>query len=523
MINQTVSVNNSPYKDFNGYNKNPQFIMHTPPAKPEEEKNSYAVAYSIGISALIIGFGILGLMKGTPKNFIKHLEKLKGWLENKIEKSKHAKSLEWVTKGYTYALNKVNYLIVKSEAVNNFTSVKDSLLKFFMDKTKPTKALHRWITKQFTKASRATVKNSWTNTNHKFEKNFENLKDIDKKILAEKAGEIIEINGVKKTGQEWIDLISQHKKNILSILGENSSASSLAQREKEMMEATTDLDKLVIGSIRRYKKPALFKDFITDKAITASKEKMMNKMRNFRQAITMNAADSRNLAVQYLRQAENLLLNEDPKLLQQITSLKTAIKNDAPQQDILKALDEISKHLKDCKIKPKIQNKTLNSLSQVKLSLESRQKGEMQELLAIYKKLAPDDYEKVVKEMSSSVNALDKSIDIEGKQYFEKLRDLQVGSAPTDVLSVVGSGGYIAYALHGNKDRQEKISVMLKQGIPVLSTIGVSLLCTARLISGTKAMAIGLISGLIMNKIGTFTDNFMKKKLSKPETTPKAV
>lgn len=525
MINQSVSSVKSPYSDFNGFNKNPQFIMNKPPFTPQEEdKNNHVLAYSLGISALVLGFAILGFMRGTPKNLTKYLEKLKEYLEQKLQKSRNSKSMNWLSKGYGYALNKVNSLILKSESINNFTSVKDAGFKYIMGKTKVNRNIHNWITKTFTKASRATVKNSWANTNHKFIKNFDSLKNINADILSRRANDIIEINGIKKTGKEWLAVIEKHQNTILETLKQNSSAASLAEREKIMNHATDNLDKLIIAALKRYKNPRLYKSFIADEFITKPKENMLMDMINFRSTISMNSKDKRKLAAGFMQKVENLFVDGDQKLQQNITALKTAIKNNVPEDEIYQAFGEIKKLISSSKTTPKVRYKAGKYLESAQGALKNQDSGSMQEILSIYKKLAPEKYEKIVNAMSSSVKSLDKSIDTEAVQYFEKLRDLNVGSAPTDVLSILGSGAYIGYALHGNKDKDEKISVMLKQGIPVLSAIGTSLFCTARLISGSKAMLVGLLSGWIMNKVGNYTDELRKKYFPiNPESSTKAV
>ena len=117
--------------------------------------------------------------------------------------------------------------------------------------------------------------------------------------------------------------------------------------------------------------------------------------------------------------------------------------------------------------------------------------------------------------MKAKVNAaaksLDKSIDTEIVQYFDKSRDLKLGSAPTDVLSILGTVGAIGWFLGKADNKDDKISASLKYGIPALGAIATSLYCTARLISGGKSMAFGLISGWLMNKAGEAVDNTRKK------------
>lgn len=245
MINQAVSIQtSSPYNDFNGYKKNPQFLLNTIPQK-EEEHHGGKIAASLGITALIVGFGILGLMRGSPKNLTKYLEKLKINIEAKLEKTKNNKSLKLVNQGYTYALNKINSLILKSECINNFTSLKDALAKYCMDKTKFTQKIHEKITKLFQKGSRSTVHNSWANTTQKFKQTFSRLEHTDNFVLGGQGNKIIEINGVKKTGSEWMEYLQESRNIILETLNKNTSKDVLQKREQTMEAASNNLDKLV--------------------------------------------------------------------------------------------------------------------------------------------------------------------------------------------------------------------------------------------------------------------------------------
>ena len=132
--------------------------------------------------------------------------------------------------------------------------------------------------------------------------------------------------------------------------------------------------------------------------------------------------------------------------------------------------------------------------------------------MTAYKSLLPrKEYLKLKSKVQSAIKSLDKSIDIETNQYFDKARDLRLGSAPTDVLSILITGGAVGYYLNKAENKDEKYSVALKYGIPAIGAVATSLYCTARLVSGGKAMLVGLLSGWIMNKIGEAVDNTRKK------------
>ena len=140
------------------------------------------------------------------------------------------------------------------------------------------------------------------------------------------------------------------------------------------------------------------------------------------------------------------------------------------------------------------------------------QKGAIQEILTEYEKILPqDEFNKLKNRINKTIKSLDKSINKETSQFYDKNRDLKLGSAPTDVLSILATVGTVGWFLGKSKDKDERISAGLKYGIPAIGAIATSLYCTARLISGGKAMAFGLLSGWIMNKMGVIADDTRKK------------
>ena len=151
-------------------------------------------------------------------------------------------------------------------------------------------------------------------------------------------------------------------------------------------------------------------------------------------------------------------------------------------------------------------------VSEVEDIIAKSSKGELQEILTAYKSILPrNEYLKLKSKVQSAVKSLDKSIDTETIQYFDKARDLKLGSAPTDVLSILAAVGAVGYYLGHAENKDEKTSVSLKYGIPAIGAIATSLYCTARLVSGGKAILFGLLSGWAMNKAGVLVDDTRKK------------
>ena len=122
------------------------------------------------------------------------------------------------------------------------------------------------------------------------------------------------------------------------------------------------------------------------------------------------------------------------------------------------------------------------------------------------------------KYVENAVGSFDKALKTETVDFFDKVRDLVLGSAPTDVLSLLASGGMIAYGLGDAHDKDERISVMLTAGIPILGSIGTTIICTTKLISGGISLALGAITGIGFAKVGNALDN--KRTLALAQKNP---
>ena len=138
--------------------------------------------------------------------------------------------------------------------------------------------------------------------------------------------------------------------------------------------------------------------------------------------------------------------------------------------------------------------------------------SEVDKILKIYKEALPEkEFLKIQKHANKAIKSLNKSVNIETDKLFDKLRDLEIGSAPTEVLSVLTSAGIIGWGLTKADNKDERISVTLKYGIPALGAVATSLYCTVGLVSGGAALVFGLLSGLGINKIGEAVDKSRKK------------
>lgn len=137
---------------------------------------------------------------------------------------------------------------------------------------------------------------------------------------------------------------------------------------------------------------------------------------------------------------------------------------------------------------------------------------DLDELLEMAKgHLSPEQHKKLISRTKNINASLNKATNTEANEYFDKVRDLRLGSAPTDVITMLTSVGTVAIGLSKADNKDERISAALKFGIPVLGSVFSSVLLTISLVSGFKAIAIGTALGLGMSVMGEKVDIARRK------------
>lgn len=105
------------------------------------------------------------------------------------------------------------------------------------------------------------------------------------------------------------------------------------------------------------------------------------------------------------------------------------------------------------------------------------------------------------------------------KEAIERLRDTNIGNPISDaagvILSLIGLGSAIGAA----KDKEERKSVSINLGIPILTTIASVIIGSVKSISGVKSMVFGWVLGMIGSEVANVCDKLSKKK---PQETVKA-
>lgn len=304
-INQ-VSQNSinakNPFAEFgskpNGYYfVTPQNQPDTFTPKTQKEKKKMSFGAKIALSALSAGATVLLLMKGLPKGAYKKLDQLSEKLQTKFLNEKAKGNLNKLSEFYSFSLNKLSSFLGKSKAINNFVSIKDITFEKIMSKNKYTQKIHRKITEVYESIGRRTVNKTFDKTKTNIFALFQKFEDADDILLSKRANEVLEINGVKKTVQEWIDEdIELLKKSISRTWNTNFGKSRREARFKQIQSAVKNLSDEVWeetgGHWRNTTKRELYETFIAEEKLADKKTALIKAAKQARSQITRDVNDN---------------------------------------------------------------------------------------------------------------------------------------------------------------------------------------------------------------------------------------
>ena len=553
-INQ-VSQNSinakNPFAEFgskpNGhYFVTPQNQPDTFTPKTQKEKKKMSFGAKIALSALSAGATVLLLMKGLPKGAYKKLDQLSEKLQTKFLNEKAKGNLNKLSEFYSFSLNKLSSFLGKSKAINNFVSIKDITFEKIMSKNKYTQKIHRKITEVYESIGRRTVNKTFDKTKTNIFALFQKFEDADDILLSKRANEVLEINGVKKTVQEWIDEdIELLKKSISRTWNTNFGKSRREARFKQIQSAVKNLSDEVWeetgGHWRNTTKRELYETFIAEEKLADKKTALIKAAKQARSQITRDVNDNYKDVTNILDNITTSINLKDAKsraIIQEIRNILSDYKklsgiSEIEQrpiinQKIIQKVNDLLEQVNSTKATFKYNSKVLNRINSntkdITQIVNSDKKGDMQEILTIYKHIFGKDSQEYL-QLKSAVRAtsdkIDSAILMETDQFFDMMRDLKLGSAPTDILTILAAIGGIGIGLSKSENKDEKYSVLLQAGIPAIGAIATSLYFSASLVSGGKSMLYGALSGLLISKAGQKLDESRKKYFPVNETVKK--
>ena len=411
--------------------------------------------------------------------------------------------------------------------VFNITPLKDVLFDKLLRKTcklqKPCDA----VTNAFRRLSFSTVKSTYKNASQNIDGMTNLFSEINSRI---EAGEFASHSGIQS--ESVIDLLKQKNTNIQQMFNSSFGENALQTRSDGLVDSFSGLgDKIftkVYGNFKKFfTNLRSLTTFVSEEAVAADKAEYMSSLTRMKKAITNNPQDNYKSLSSILGEIKNTMNPADKKSMEMFKSLKSLTERyaglsganetqmrQALVSEIKSVLQQAEQISETSAYTPEISKKLGSLIQDFGNVIKSDKKGEIEEMLSLYKKiLPPEEYAKAKAAAQKVSKSLNNAVHKEGYEYVDKVRDLAAGSALTDVLlgmavPVVSTGTALSVA----DSKEKKRSVMLKYGLPLLVGVGTSTLCTIKLISGGKALITGAISGLLTKAVCERVDDYLKSR-----------
>lgn len=519
---------NAFYLDKKSKNKH-TYYLKIEAGKPEKHVAAdLNLSYSAG--SLIVGSGLVILMfsRTAQKNINKYLNKLKNYFEARKEISTIEESKK-KSKFYGFMVKKLNSFIQKSESINNIVSLKDILFMKLMYKTKPTQKFHKWISDIFENLSRDTVKKSYQKTGKSFDRMYKLFDNLDDFILKNASDETVNFQGKEYTKRQLVEKAKGYRQTTKAIVNNFISDKAQQNRYEYIKKVNSTLySKFWDASFKdfwtknnKFKRKEMWQTFIAAEQIKGDKTQLAENIALVRNVMTYTKKDKTEMIHDYVNKLGELISPKDDygsdivEKLEWFTKNSDGLKHN--KEIFLKELDNLSNHNISSDLSENIKQVRQESkdtyIRLIKELVDDPSTGELQDMLAIYYKLAPFEMSKfgAIVALKNAVKSFDKSVNAEIGEFFDKVRDLEIGSAPTDILTVLISLGLIVRGLNYASTNEEKTSVMLKSGIPIIGALTTSIISATKLVSGGKSLALGFVSGFLLNQMGVFADKLRLK------------
>ncbi|MCM1009922.1 MAG: hypothetical protein NC390_03450 [Fusobacterium sp.] len=499
------------------------------PENGEDKIDKKKLWMKIGLGVLLVGATSFGAVKAMPKSVVKKFDSFKEFLEKKIEKeATNSKTAIF----YRTILKASLKMGEKFQGINNVISFKDIWFKRQITDRVPvlTKACDG-ITNWFTSIGRFTVNHSYKSTAKKFNQLGEALNNIDRELLVRDARKMVTINGETKTVEDWVKVLGVKRQGVRSSMDENFSLAKVRERYKDIDKIMTTLEEKVWGASFGDKNNFFKKDtyftFAADKFLAVDKAHFGDGIHKMRSVISYNIDDQVKACRALLINNKRMLNPKDvvsEKLYREINKQLSALygvdkkspKFEKLQQELISKLNAFNTSVVTGAETYKYDDKIIIAVGEhtriMKEMLASKKSGKLDEMLEIYEKLLPEkEFNKVKRQVKETVKSLDNSITKESVEYFDKRRDLKLGSAPTDILTILLGFGSLGIGLASTSDRDTQASVALKYGIPAIGGMLTSMVVTSMLVAGLKSHLVGFASSLVLNRAGVAVDDYRKK------------
>ena len=360
---------------------------------------------------------------------------------------------------------------------------------------------------------------------------------------SEQLEKAITIKGETYTLAEWLQKLSDQSNSLSQSFDEGFSLGARkvrnAKRSKLISGIGNKVNEKFFGKgLKSLFNPKNYNGYVTEEISADAKKELAKDILSARKKVTNNISSIHTNISDLIETCKQSVDFHDDKTLEAIKNLKSELQSFKEcsgenevlsRQKIVKNISEIissaTSNITESALYSDEQKKTLiHRLQKIgKSSQALDEKGALEEIMTIVnglnkskvsingKMIVSDSQLKEYSKLASSISkGLKDATATEAEQYFVKAAEMEVGSAPTDVLSILFPIGAGAYAIGKSDNKDERISATLTTCIPLVGTFATFVYGTTKMMYGAKNIALSLGSGILLSKLGNYCDKLYK-------------
>lgn len=516
-----------------------------------KKSNTKKILFGSTLASTILTAGILGLFfaKGFHGSSFKKLSKYTEHLSKRIQETSTSGTKDLFNKIVFFSRKGTKKTIDGLQSTSNFTALKDWIADKIFRTNKVTTKFADTSTRKFKKIVDKTLGKKYNKVGVQVNNltsllkhyNITNLSNLSEAQKMQK----VTIKGQTLTLGEWINRLGQQTQRLETAFDNGFSLGAIRMRDKKRSSLLGNISEKIKERFFKDKKslfnPKNYTTYVTEDVTSAAHNELRDELLKAKKEITNNIPSIHENIKSKLGSFSHDIKPDDEALRTISQSIKQKLEKfkSCSGSDEQKVRDKISKEissliddaqvlLKDnLQYSPSEQAEMaakLNSIKSSVLSTGQSSKGALEEIMTIIKglnsasagkngaKIISDESYKELSKLSSKISkGLADAVKLEADEYFLKQAELKVGSAPTDVLSVLFPIGVSAYAIGKGEDKDDRISATLTTCIPLIGTFATFVYGTVKMYSGAKNLIFSFVTGAIISKLGNYCDKLYKK------------
>ncbi len=470
-------------------------------------------------------------------NFASKIVK-KVYLKTETYKEHGHSSLDMMSLGVARALDK---MLSSTQLFVNFSAMKDSISNRVARALKMGPLCDK-LSSTWEKLATKAVKANYNACDKSFDKTSSDIATIVQNLRKNAdIDKIVQVDGKNYKLGHLIKLIETNMHDARQLYKKGFSNDAFDARNsfiKERLQAVNEEFCRKYTSFKYYK-DFEFTRFTAEEMLAPVKMSYQNHLMVSKAEISNNIDDKFIATIQLLRSFDNMIATKDAKSRKVLKEIFSKLKdyrnlsgaNEKASRQVL--TEDIQKQLqilmKELSKNPKYEDASLKKMSglvdEIHRTLNMSKKGKLQETLTYLKAVLPkEEYRKIRSQVYHTSDKLNQVVQGEGDLYFDKLRDIVLGSAFSDIIfGMVTPLATMGAVLALDETKEERISTTLRLGIPLIGGIATSTAFLFLLASGGKALILSSLIGLGLNRIGTYADNrLVQDRMAKEDKHPKA-